>query len=401
MEEQSATTNRIQLAGSIIATGLAFSLPLSNSGHNIFALLLLLLWLFSGRFLHLPNLLRINPVVVAALLLFSILIIGLFHSPVDMGVALKQLKKYRELLFICAFIPFLADKRSRKWAEWGFFGGIASLLIVSFLLWFDFFPSLRFHDFPDPSPISRIPHNTIMAFATFWAAHRMLDSNGTPWPWAIGIGFAIFNIFFMVGGRTGQLIFIVLALLFFRQRFSWKKSLAGGLILLFMLGSFFVFSKSFSGRINDAVSDIQSFETKASQTSLGQRYQFLQNSLQLYAEAPFIGHGTGSFKHQYAKLVQNTNDLITANPHNEYLLIAVQTGSIGLALFLLLLAIQFRYAGRLPQKEVWFAQGITFTMAVGCLFNSFLLDSTEGHFYAFFTALFFAQLDIKKIPNTL
>ncbi len=396
MRKPSALSHNIQLAGSLFAAGLAFTLPFSNSGHNIFALLLFVLWLVSAKILTLPRLVRINPVVAVASLLFCLLIICLFHSPAETKIALKHLKKYRELLFIGAFIPFLINKQTRNWSEKGFFAGIITLLLASFLLWFDFFPSQRFHDFPDPSPISRIPHNTIMAFATFWAAHRMMDSKRYRWLWAFGITMAIFNIFFMVGGRTGQLIFVFLALLFLWQRFCWKKALAGALILAVLLSGFFFFSKTFSGRIHDAFTDIHGIETNASHTSLGQRYQYFTKSLQLFASAPVIGHGTGSFGHQYAKLSESTTHTSTDNPHNEYLLIAVQTGSLGLALFLLLLAVQFKYSGRLVLREAWLAQGITLTMAVGCLFNSFLLDSTEGHFYAFFTALFFANLDIKS-----
>jgi hypothetical protein len=35
-------------------------------------------------------------------------------------------------------------------------------------------------------------------------------------------------------------------------------------------------------------------------------------------------------------------------------------------------------------------------MALGCLFNSLLLDMAEGHFFAFFTAMFFAKLDHRQ-----
>ncbi|PIY20797.1 MAG: lipid A core--O-antigen ligase, partial [Deltaproteobacteria bacterium CG_4_10_14_3_um_filter_60_8] len=74
----------------------------------------------------------------------------------------------------------------------------------------------------------------------------------------------------------------------------------------------------------------------------------------------------------------------------------VQTGALGLALFLTLLLVMLWYSRTLGQPNNWLAQGLVLTMAVGCLFNSSLLDMAEGHFFAFFTALFFAGLDRRR-----
>jgi len=38
------------------------------------------------------------------------------------------------------------------------------------------------------------------------------------------------------------------------------------------------------------------------------------------------------------------------------------------------------------------AQGLVVAIAVGCLFNSLLLDSTEGHLFALFVGIYYANL---------
>jgi O-antigen ligase len=83
--------------------------------------------------------------------------------------------------------------------------------------------------------------------------------------------------------------------------------------------------------------------------------------------------------------------LPTVNPHNEYLMIAAQTGGAGLAVLLALFIGQWLLATRLPSPmETALARGLVIAMATGCLFNSFLLDHAEGLFYAWMSGLLFA-----------
>jgi O-antigen ligase len=73
-------------------------------------------------------------------------------------------------------------------------------------------------------------------------------------------------------------------------------------------------------------------------------------------------------------------------------MIGVQAGLIGMALYLYLLGRQWWETRHLTGEEQLMARALVLTMAVGCLLNSFLLDHTEGHLYAYLTALLFAPL---------
>jgi O-antigen ligase len=83
----------------------------------------------------------------------------------------------------------------------------------------------------------------------------------------------------------------------------------------------------------------------------------------------------------------------TQNPHSEYLMIAVQTGLIGVGLLLDLFWQQWRLAPRLTSPmECHLARGLVLTIAAGCLFNSLLLDHTEGLLFAWLTGVLYAGL---------
>ena len=151
-------------------------------------------------------------------------------------------------------------------------------------------------------------------------------------------------------------------------------------------------STNFSSRVREAVAEMNNYQAESSRTSLGMRFDWWQNSLALIEQKPVFGHGTGSFKAAQADLIKGSETQPTDNPHNEYLMIAVQTGIVGLTLWLALLGAQLIAAFRLQPPRKFLLQGVVVAMAAGCLMNSFLFDSHQGHFYAIISAIFCTQL---------
>jgi len=83
-----------------------------------------------------------------------------------------------------------------------------------------------------------------------------------------------------------------------------------------------------------------------------------------------------------------------AHPHNEYLLMTAQLGVAGLVALLALFWVPWRLAPRLPlPHEQVLARGVVLTIAVGCVFNSLLLDHTEGLFFAWGLGVLFGGLN--------
>ena len=157
--------------------------------------------------------------------------------------------------------------------------------------------------------------------------------------------------------------------------------------------SFFAFADK-ATRINEAVVNLQSDlkpDPQQIPSSMGQRYMFWRYSLKLIAEKPLFGHGTGSFKKEYQR-VASSELFVTKNPHNEFLMIGVQLGLLGLLIYIGFLASQFFCAKKLPDKEMRLAHGLLFSLVVTSLFNIPFLDHTEGHWFASKISLYFAPL---------
>jgi len=123
------------------------------------------------------------------------------------------------------------------------------------------------------------------------------------------------------------------------------------------------------------------------------RLEFYRNSLAIIRDHPLTGVGTGGFQQAYAEKVRGSGMTPTSNPHNQYLLLAVQVGIGGVLILLWVLWAQWRGAARLASSlETRLAHGLVLMIAVGCMFNALLIDHTEGLLYAWLTALLHAGL---------
>lgn len=348
---------------------------------------LAVLWLVTGQFRRLPTMLKNTPVALWSLLLFVYFIVACSYGDGTSNDAITMLKKYRELLFIALLLPFLVDERFRRWAWLAFM--IASLITVlgSQLMstrWFcvtaECLPYFK----------SYITHGIMIAYFAFFIAHKAFDSSGIRQLLFFAILLlCVYNLFFISAGRTGQLIFIFLIALFAVQRFSKKGLLVSVLIMAVFLSAFISFSNK-ATRIKDGFVSAKAhlIENNAGQgeQSMGARFTFWKYSVQLIDEKPIFGQGTGNFSKAFYRISGQK----AQNPHNEFLMITVQLGVIGLFFYLGFLFSQYYYARTLPETDKWLAQGVLTALIITSLFNSPLLDHTEGHWFTLMIALCFA-----------
>lgn len=129
-------------------------------------------------------------------------------------------------------------------------------------------------------------------------------------------------------------------------------------------------------------------------SSTGLRLLFIQGSLAQMSDAWFLGHGLGNL--QVATLDYDWHNKIYSqglahNPHNEYLLQGIQLGIVGVMLLLGIFVTAFWQAMRLNKNRRYLYAGIVFMYAVGCLFNSFLLDAMEGMLFSVLLAFIIAE----------
>jgi O-antigen ligase len=373
---------------SIIAT--CFCIPLSTAFTALFSGLTVFFWILSGRFLNFPKILRNYPAALVSLLLFFLFIIGLLYSPAELSDSLSNLKKYRELLFLPIVISLLDGRPGpRVNAINSFIAGCIVLMLVSFAMKLGIISSDRYGN----SLVYHITHSFFMAVLAFWSAHRTADSKQYRYLWLVITMLALANIGYVAPGRIGMLVLVVLGLLFCIQRFSFRMQIAAILALTALCTALYFSSDNISSRINKAIAEVRAYEHEhgCSRTSMGMRLDWYIDCVSLIRKKPVLGYGTGGFTVAHDKLIKGTGVKRTDNPHNEYLFIAVQLGAIGLFLFLLLFSLSLLRSSKMTRPDGWLLQGVIVSMATGCLLNSFLYDSQQGHFFAFLAGILLAS----------
>jgi O-antigen ligase len=374
---------RLKKAGAICVVLACFFTPLSTTLLGLFSLLAVIAWILSGGFSDLPRTFVDYPHSCLALVLFSFMALAITYSPVNLEQGVDTLRKYRELLLMPIVISLMSLSRQyREMAENGFVSGCIVLLLASYGMAFGLLPEHRY----GYSLVFHITHSFFMAVLSFWAIHRCIDSRQFRYFWIAVYVATVINLFYIAPGRTGMLVFLCLMILFFMQRLRLIQWLGGLTLLAVLVTSLYFTSENFSGRLQEAASEIQAYTPGSSRTSIGQRFDWWISSLDLVREKPVLGHGTGSFSAVLKKLTEKTGITQTDNPHNEYLLLTVQFGAVGLCLFLAMIVLQLLNARQMEGNKRWLIQGVVLALLSGSLINSLLFDSQQGHFYLFMSA---------------
>jgi len=388
------------------AAFLGFAIPISVALDNTLLALIAVLWFAAGNLKTRIVELLSNRIALSAVALFVMLAAGLLYGSRDPGDGLRYFGKYWDLLFIPLLITLFRDARVRELALRWFCAAmvltfvVAELRLLGLLVDNPILP--RGLGFTGGAFKLSITHGLLSAYATFLFVLLAREQKG--WPlkllYAALALVAVKNAAFIAISRTAYLVLAALAIYLAYAWHGRRGLVAAGLLLAVLAVAGYGLSPSFRERVDTIVTDAgQQHSQWPSRESVTYRLDWYRHSLAIVRDHPILGAGTGSFPHEYAKRAQAAGSPPTVNPHNEYLLIAVQTGLIGLALMLNLFWQQLRYAGQLASPtETHLARGLVITMAVGCLFNSFLLDHTEGLMFAWFTGLLFGGLATPVTP---
>lgn len=392
------TTPLIERIGGKASAALGCAIPVSVAADNLLLFLILCCWLAGRDYRTKWLAIRHHPVSLAALALFITLAAGITWAA-DRHAAVSTALKYLDLLFIPLFIHYFRDPANRRFGLMLFSGTMILTLLISIFLKTGVILQTDLLAGSMNSPVVfkfRITHGFLMAFAAFlfaWMAIAAPEERRDRLLWTVLSALACFNVLFMVEGATGYLTLAALISLIAITRFSKKVLFIFVLILPVTIAATLIVDNPLSRRAAQFSQEMQNWKPGIGQrdSSLGLRLEFFRNTASIIAENPLHGVGTGGFAKAYASHVAGTDMLATTNPHNEYLMIAAQTGIIGLGAFLFLLAIQWRTSVSLPSAvDVNLARGLVIAMAIGCLFNSFLLDHAEGLFFAWISGLLFA-----------
>jgi O-antigen ligase len=130
--------------------------------------------------------------------------------------------------------------------------------------------------------------------------------------------------------------------------------------------------------------DYEIYQELDQPTSIGLRLEFWKKSLWFFAQAPIIGHGTGSTRGLFEQAATGPNVLasgqVISNPHNQTLNVAIQWGVTGIViLYAMWLAHLLLFRG--DGLVVWIGLLVVVQNIFSSLFNSHISDFNEGWMY--------------------
>jgi O-antigen ligase len=394
--------------GQTFAVLVGLAIPISTAAENLGALLLVVFSLqprlWSGWRFSLQQ-----PVVLSSLALYGLFVLGAVYTTTPESAPGMLLKMRPYLLFPAFFVSCLVLK-VRQGIILGFISGAFLSLVLSITSWLTNLPLLV--GIPGDWTVFRghTYHNLFIAWLVLSALSVILSGylpRKFNWfAWTIFLA-GLFDILFLVQGRTGHVI-LLLMLIFVLTQWNWRKGGSISLAIL-LIGMPLVWwtSDTFRERVQLAEREASAFSIgSTNETSVGLRLGWYRDTALIISNAPLIGHGTGSFKTEFRRhkggpadlSVQASPVIATGNPHNDYLWFAVELGIVGVIALFAFFGSAIWTAKKSQKEQGWMASIIILSIAIGSLANSFITDNVTGTGYII---LLCALLTGPLIPNPI
>ena len=324
----------------------AFTMPLSRASISLLVILLPITWLIEGDFKQKFKVIQNNQTLLSFLIFILVTILSLLwtQNHEDAGRPLR-------MLLYLATIFVIATSLKREYVNNVISAFLAGMFISEFIAYGVFFEIWQFkHATPqNPSPFMfHIDYSVFMAFTSILLLHRILSKR---YKLKEKLIFGVFFVtvtgnLFLAAGRTGQvaLIAAIIVMSIIHFRLSIKSILISLLLIIAIYTTAYNVSNTFELRAHQAMSDVKKVLNADFNSSWGIRAAFWMTTLNILKEHPF-GVGVGDYidatkaevqKQKYNNLLSNESKLFISDnhPHNQYLLIFLQSGFIGLLSFL-------------------------------------------------------------------
>ena len=369
---------------------LGFSLPISTSLDGVLLVVTVVAWTISGAFNELPKIVRDNRLALLLPGVFVLIAFGIVHGPAPFGERVRSLWKYDDFLLPLVLIPLFLDSHVRERGLWAFGLAMGLTLVISLGLAAGWIPtSSWFHGGPANATVfkQQITHNLLMAFAALLFAEAGRRAR-VPWQRyglaVLAIG-AVIDVFMLVQGRTGQLVLCALIILWSIRSFGLRGLAVGATAVAILVVLSYAASPVFQKRVEKTMKELEKAQVETVApvgSSVGLRMEWYRRTAEVIAAHPVTGVGTGSFALAYAELASEPMAVKPAHPHNQYLLTTSELGAVGAVLLPGLFGILWwKFQSVDEHLYGMLGQGVVVVLAIGCIFNSSLIDHTEGLFW--------------------
>ncbi len=219
--------------------------------------------------------------------------------------------------------------------------------------------------------------------AILWFQRDTLFGKNGRW---IAITLAVATLVLTLGflqGRSGHMVafgMVTLACVHATPRkFRWTAlAIPFVAFALMMVGS-----SNFRQRMTQVASEVTAYsQTRATDSSSGERLIYWETSLQAIADKPLLGHGAGSWNFEYRKrLGDKPAPLTSDNPHQLFLLWAVEGGLIGMTLLIAIFWSLLAFSKTLADRDARTLQALVLALVISGMFNSMIFGIGMGDFF--------------------
>lgn len=224
------------------------------------------------------------------------------------------------------------------------------------------------------------PVMSTLVLIVLWHMHEKLFPKIRDWMiWGLTL-MIVANVFFVMTGRTGYVsMFLAISIAVYLSS-TGRQRLFGAIAMLILALILGLTSTRLRTKVGEIKNDIVGYTNGNLQTSQAQRLDYWHHSLMSIKEKPLLGHGVGSWKKEYLRLGGTQVDA-PSNPHNQYLLWAVEGGLVGLALMLGILVALYKDGQKLEPDAKHAMLSTLAVAAVMGLFNCPFFGAGMGEFF--------------------
>jgi O-antigen ligase len=336
-----------------------------------------------------------RPICVLPIALFALALVGTVWSNAPWGERLHAVGPTAKLLVLPLLLYHFERSSRGAWIFIAFLVSCMLLMAVSWLVAFEPNLSLKLYLSRGPyTPVSGIfvknyiDQGQEFALCAIALAYPIMTSLRTNKIWLAALLAAIalsllVNMIFVVVSRTAlvtmPIMLAVFALLHLRLRTAIAVLCAAALVAAAAWNA----SPHLEATVSKFFSDYQHTAIQNNASGIGSRLLYWQKSLRFFADAPLIGHGTGSTRGLFEQAAigeVGARAEIVANPHNQTLNVAVQWGMIGvIVLYATWFAHLLLFRG--DGLAAWIGLMVVVQNVFTSLFNSHLFDFQEGWMY--------------------
>src|SRR5229473_3331078 len=331
-----------------------------------------------------------RPICALPVALFLLAVAGTLWSDAPWGTRFHAIGPTVKLLVLPVLIYHFERSTRGAWVFVAFLVSCSLLMAVSWIVAFN--PNLSLKP-PDPAErgifvknyIDQSQEFALCAVALAYPIMTFLQTNRIRLAallTAVALSF-LANMMFVVISRTALVTIPIMLAVFALLHLKLRTTILASCAAVLLAAVAWYASPDLRNTTLKFVADYQQTKIQNNPSGMGSRLEFWQKSLRFFAEAPVIGHGTGSTRglFEQAAIGQiGVHAEIVGNPHNQTLNVAVQWGTVGvLVLYAMWLVHLLLFRG--DGLANWIGLLVVVQNIFTSLFNSHLFDFHEGWMY--------------------